>query len=157
MFDTIDVSTRIGATSCRTSGSTGRTGAGAIMGTLLTTAVPLGFLLAAGEGAYRQFWVLFGTSNQLLAALSLLAISVWLKRSARKSAFTWIPMAFVLLITVWSLVMQALAAVRGFRGVLDIAVLNGGVSVLLLALAALLVFEAARALRAVPQAAATAA
>jgi carbon starvation protein len=127
------------------------------MGTLATTVIPLGFLLAAGEGAYRQFWVLFGTSNQLLAALSLLAISVWLKRSSRRSAFTWIPMGFVLLITVWSLVLQAIAAVRGWKGVLDIAVLNGAVSVLLLALAALLVVEAARALRAEPPAAAHAA
>ena len=43
-------------------------------------------------------------------------------------------------------------------GVLDISVLNGGVSLLLLGLAALLVFEAARALRADPHpAAATAA
>ena len=66
-------------------------------------------------------------------------------------------MVFVLAITVWSLVLQALAAVRGWKGVLDISVLNGGVSVLLLGLAALLVFEAARALRAEPQAAATAA
>jgi carbon starvation protein len=156
VFDTLDVSTRLGRYVLQElSGWTSRTGA--IVGTLLTTVIPLVFLLAAGEGAYRQFWVLFGTSNQLLAALSLLAISVWLKRSARKSAFTWIPMAFVLLITVWSLVLQALAAVRGWKGVLDIAVLNGGVSVLLLALAALLVFEAARALRAEPQAAATAA
>jgi len=32
----------------------------------MTALVPLVFLLAAGEGAYRLFWVLFGTSNQLL-------------------------------------------------------------------------------------------
>ena len=129
------------------------------MGTALTAFVPLVFLLAAGEGAYRLFWVLFGTSNQLLAALSLLGISVWLKRSGRRSLFTWLPMGFVLLITVWSLVLQALAAVRAFAasGRIDVPVLNGAVSVVLLALAALLAVEAARALRGAPPAAATAA
>jgi carbon starvation protein len=103
--------------------------------------------------------VLFGTSNQLLAALSLLGISVWLKRTGRKSLFTWIPMGFVLFITVWSLVLQALTAVRVFAasGRVDVSVLNGGVSVVLQALAALLAVEAARALRGSPSAAATAA
>ena len=42
--------------------------------------MPLVFLLAAEQGSYRLFWTLFGTSNQLLAALSLLAITVWLRK-----------------------------------------------------------------------------
>ena len=118
VFDTLDVSTRLGRYVLQElSGSAGRSARAPSWARCSPTVIPLGFLLAAGEGAYRQFWVLFGTSNQLLAALSLLAISVWLKRSSRRSAFTWIPMAFVLIITVWSLVMQAIAAVRGFRGV----------------------------------------
>jgi len=158
VFDTLDVSTRLGRYVLQElTGWSGK--GGAILGTALTAFVPLVFLLAAGEGAYRLFWVLFGTSNQLLAALSLLGISVWLKRSGRRSLFTWIPMGFVLFITVWSLVLQALAAARAFAasGRVDLPVLNGAVSVVLLALAALLVMETARALRGAPPAAATAA
>lgn len=158
VFDTLDVSTRLGRYVLQElTGWSGK--GGAIVGTALTAFVPLVFLLAAGEGAYRLFWVLFGTSNQLLAALSLLGISVWLKRSGRKSLFTWIPMGFVLFITVWSLVLQALTAARVFAasGRVDVSVLNGAVSVVLLALAALLAVEAARALRGAPTAAATAA
>lgn len=157
VFDTLDVSTRLGRYVLQElTGWSGR--GGAILGTALTAFVPLAFLLAVGEGAYRQFWVLFGTSNQLLAALSLLAISVWLRKSGRKSLFTWIPMGFVLFITVWSLVLQAAAAVRTFAatGRADVTVLNGAVSVVLLALAALLVTEASRALRTAPPAAAAA-
>jgi carbon starvation protein len=158
VFDTLDVSTRLGRYVLQElTGWSGK--GGAILGTALTAFVPLVFLLAAGEGAYRLFWVLFGTSNQLLAALSLLGISVWLKRSGRRSLFAWIPMGFVLFITVWSLVLQALTALRAFAasGRVDVAVLNGGVSLVLLALAALLAVEAARALRGAPPAAATAA
>jgi carbon starvation protein len=150
VFDTLDVSTRLGRYILQELfGSTSRSvGAAA---TLLTAGVPLAFLLMAGEGAYRHFWVLFGTSNQLLAALSLLGISVWLRRvRGGRTLFTWIPMAFVMAITLWSLVLQIAAAVRlaagaGLRP--DTATLNGVVSVLLLALALVLIREAVRAVR----------
>jgi carbon starvation protein len=150
VFDTLDVSTRLGRYIVQElTGLGGRRGA--ILGTALTAFVPLGFLMAAGEGAYRTFWVLFGTSNQLLAALSLLGISVWLHRAGRPSLFTWLPMGFVMTITLWSLALQIGSAARAVAAAgprLDTATLNGAVSVALLALAVVLVVEAARALRA---------
>jgi carbon starvation protein len=153
VFDTLDVCTRLGRYILQElTGWSGR--AGAAFSTALTVLVALGFLLAAGEGAYRSFWVLFGTSNQLLAALSLLGISVWLRRTGRPSAFTVVPMAFVMTITLWSLVLQVAAAARmlattGAR--LDAPTLNGLVAVLLVALAAVLIVEAARALQSPPR------
>jgi carbon starvation protein len=148
VFDTLDVSTRLGRYIIQelTGWSDRR---GAILGTALTTLVPLALLLAAGEGAYRHFWVLFGTSNQLLAALSLLGISVWLRSTGRKSLFTLIPMAFVLTVTVWSLAVQLWSAVATFRSSgfrVALPVMNGAVSLLLMLLAAVLVVEAARAI-----------
>ena len=153
IFDTLDVSTRLGryilqelmAKSSR---------ATAIFGTAVTVLVPLAWLLAAGEGAYRLFWVLFGTSNQLLAALSLLGISVWLRRTGRRSAFVWVPMLFVMTMTLWSLVAQITTVVRataanGLR--LDTPTLNGLVCVLLIVLATVLVREAVRAVRGTAQ------
>jgi carbon starvation protein len=158
VFDTLDVTTRLGRYIVQElTGWTGR--AGAIAATAITTLVPLAFLVAAGAGAYQLFWVLFGTSNQLLAALTLLGISVWLHRSGRRSLYTWLPMAFVLTVTLWSLAAQIAAAVtRTVSGGLrfDAPTLNGVVSVLLTVLAVALVLEAIRAVRA-PAATATAA
>jgi carbon starvation protein len=149
VFDTLDVSTRLGRyilqeLMARSSRAT------AIGATAVTVLVPLAWLFAAGEGAYRLFWVLFGTSNQLLAALSLLGISVWLRRTGRRSAFAWVPMIFVMTITVWSLVAQVAAVVRsslasGLR--LDTPTLNGFVCVLLMVLVGVLVREAVRVVR----------
>jgi carbon starvation protein len=150
VFDTLDVTTRLGRYIVQElTGWTGR--AGAIAGTAITTLVPLALLVAAGFGAYQLFWVLFGTSNQLLAALTLLGISVWLHRSGRRSLYTWLPMGFVLVITLWSLTLQVSGALgramrEGLR--LDAPTINGFVSALLMALALALAVEAVRAVRA---------
>jgi carbon starvation protein len=128
-------------------------------GTLLTILVPLYFALFAGPGSWSLFWTLFGASNQLLAALTLLGVSVWLHRAGRPSMYTWAPMVFVMVVTLWSLLLQVAGAWQrtareGLR--LDAATINGGVSALLTVLAVALVLEAVRAVRA-PAAEATAA
>jgi carbon starvation protein len=149
IFDTLDVSTRLGRYILQE--LTGRQGrAVAVVATAVTVLVPLVWLLRAGEGAYRAFWVLFGTSNQLLAALSLLGISVWLTRSGKRSWYTWAPMGFVMALTLYSLALQAIAGTRAVRtaGVaFDVVSLNAGVSIVLIGLALVLLVEAMRALR----------
>ena len=149
VFDTLDVSTRLGRYILQElTGWTSR--AGAVAATVATALVPLAFLLVAGEGAYRTFWVLFGTSNQLLAALSLLGISVWLRRTGRPSLFTVIPMAFVMTITLWSLVLQVRTAALTLAASglhVDTVMLNGLVSVLLIGLAVVLIVEGFRAVQ----------
>jgi carbon starvation protein len=148
VFDTLDVSTRLGRyTLQELFGWSGN--AGAIGATALTLAFPVAFLVAADEGAYRSFWTLFGTSNQLLAALTLLAVSVWLRRSGRAYWFTLAPMVFVMSITLYSLAIQASSAVTALRSAdaaVGTATINGGVALVLIALAAFLVFEGARAM-----------
>lgn len=62
---------------------------------------PKGF----GSGGYL-LWPLFGTSNQLLAGITLLLISIWLKKQGRNYAVTMIPMVFVLVMTLWAMVSQ---------------------------------------------------
>jgi carbon starvation protein len=159
VFDTLDVCTRLGRYILQElTGWSGR--AGAAFATGLTVLVALGFLLVAGEGAYRDFWVLFGTSNQLLAALSLLGISVWLRRAGRRATFTLVPMAFVMTVTLWSLVLQVAAAARVLASAgahLDTPTLNGLVSLLLIGLAVVLIVEATRASQSPPRAEAPAA
>ena len=67
--------------------------------TLIT--VVLGITL--GMNGYGKIWALFGSANQLLAALALLAIAAWLGNVGRKNAMCWIPMFFMLFVTLASL------------------------------------------------------
>jgi len=48
-------------------------------------------------------WQLFGTTNQLLAGLGLLAITVYLFRRGKPIVYTLIPMAFMLVSTLWAM------------------------------------------------------
>jgi carbon starvation protein len=131
VFDTIDVGTRLGRYILQELfGVEGR--AAALGATALTVGAPLGFLLASSAGSYRLFWGLFGTANQLLAGLSLLAITVWLKRSGKRYWYTIAPMFFVMAITLWSL---ALHAKNGLAAAGTVPRINGVVSVTLIALA----------------------
>jgi carbon starvation protein len=145
VFDTLDVATRLGRYILQElTGHKGR--ASALVATFITAGVPLLVLLAAGKDSYASFWTLFGTSNQLLAALTLLGVSVWLRRSGRPCWFTVLPMLFMMTITVWSLVGQVLTFLRTAPEKGAVAWSNGAVGLLLLALAGLLVVESSRAL-----------
>ncbi|HLR80378.1 MAG TPA: carbon starvation protein A [Bacillota bacterium] len=64
---------------------------------------PKGF----GSGGYL-LWPLFGTANQLLAGISLLLVSVWLKRLGRNYAVTMIPMIFLMFVTLYALFKQVI-------------------------------------------------
>jgi carbon starvation protein len=58
-----------------------------------------------GSGGYL-LWPLFGTSNQLLAGVSLLLITIWLKRQGRNYLVTFVPMVFVFFMTLWAMIQQ---------------------------------------------------
>lgn len=64
--------------------------------------VVLMFLLAYSNG-YKLIWPLFGSSNQLLAALSLIAVTVWLHRAGKPSWFTLIPAIIMIATTIGAL------------------------------------------------------
>ena len=59
-----------------------------------------------GHPAGLTLWELFGTTNQLLAALGLLAISVYLFQIRRRSIYFTIPMGFMLTVTLTAMVMK---------------------------------------------------
>lgn len=68
-------------------------------------------LLAFGAGGStgnggNVIWPLFGATNQILASLTLLVISVFLMRMARPARYTLIPMVSVLLMAVWGSMIQ---------------------------------------------------
>jgi carbon starvation protein len=57
----------------------------------------------ASTNAFNLLWPIFGTANQLLAALSLLAVSGWLLLRGKKTAFTLLPAVFMIATTLASL------------------------------------------------------
>ncbi len=64
--------------------------------------VVLMFLLAYKQG-FLIIWPIFGSANQLLAALALVAISLWLTMMKKPKLFTVLPAIFMLATTIYSL------------------------------------------------------
>jgi len=140
VFDTVDVSTRLGRYIVQEL-FRWPTRFGAWVGTLLTVALPLYFIAFAPPGTWVKFWTLFGASNQLLAALTLLSITVWLHQRRQQVAFTLLPMLFVLVTTLYALVKLTIA---NFSSAANdpVAMVNGITSAALIALALYLVSRA---------------
>lgn len=63
-----------------------------------------GYLLSLG--GYNNIWPLFGSANQLLAAMVLIALSVFLKVTGRKGFMLYVPMTLMLVVTMTSLGMS---------------------------------------------------
>ncbi|GAI84756.1 unnamed protein product, partial [marine sediment metagenome] len=72
---------------------------------VVLTAAGLAFATGAdGKGA-MILWPLFGSSNQILAALALLVVTLYLKRKGgRKFLVTAVPCLIMLVITNWAMV-----------------------------------------------------
>ena len=101
------------------------------------------------SGTWVYLWQLFGASNQLLAALSLLLVTVWLRSVGKNPAYAGIPMVFMYVTTMAATVVtaynlfvtiatrpgQALISVLGAWAMVD-------VSILLLVAAALIAWDA---------------
>lgn len=58
-----------------------------------------------GKGAL-VLWPLFGASNQLLAGLALMVITVYLMKKGKRIAYTAIPMVFMVAMTSWGMVLN---------------------------------------------------
>ncbi len=96
--------------------------------------------LDRGAGGMR-IWPLFGTTNQLLAGLSLLIVSLFLFRLKRFVWVTAVPMAFLLVMTTWAMVLN----LQRFAGENQTMLLVLGAAIFILEL--WLFFEAAAAIR----------
>ncbi len=69
--------------------------------TILT--LVLAFMLA--KVGYAEIWPLFGSANQLLSVLALVACAVFLKKTKRQGAMLWVPMFFMMAVTFTALTM----------------------------------------------------
>jgi carbon starvation protein len=93
------------------------------------------FLVLTGTWVY--LWQLFGASNQLMAALSLLIVTVWLASARRKAAYAGIPMLFMYITTVAATVVTAVNLYRTIvvrEGVAGIALWGAWVMIVVAAL-----------------------
>jgi carbon starvation protein len=151
VYDTLDVCTRLGRYIFQE--LFGLTGwRGSVLATLATLTLPLVVLLSAQEKAYLVAWPVFGTSNQLLASLTLLAVSVWLIKTNKKAVFAIVPMIFMLFMTLWSLIQLMLPLSHSFPDWLQGTppqiniLISGGFSIILFGLSLWLIAETIRLL-----------
>ena len=70
---------------------------------LSTTVVVILSVLLLASGEFSTLWPIFGSANQLLAALALLTIAVWLIKKNIPATFVTIPMFFMFTVTLASL------------------------------------------------------
>ena len=61
---------------------------------------------------YANIWPLFGSANQLLAALVLIALSVFLKTTGRTGWTLYFPMGMMLVVTFTALIQKTVALVK---------------------------------------------
>jgi carbon starvation protein len=156
VYDTLDVCTRLGRYILQE--LTGwRSTAGRWVATGLTAGVPIYFLMRhpsnapPGQEVWRIFWNLFGASNQLLAALTLLGITVWLWKT-RRAWWVWIvaglPTVWMYAMSTWALGAMTWPKFRDATGWHAPTDPVPWVGLVLLVLAALMLIEAIRILTA---------
>ena len=113
--------------------------AGALgVGSALILAVTQG----GGQGGLA-LWPLFGTTNQLVAGITLLIVSIWLKQQGRPYLYTLIPMVAISAVTAWAMTGNLFDYYANFEE-LWLLSLSG---TLILALDIWILFEGVRTLR----------
>lgn len=70
---------------------------------LIATIISVVLGIGLGMTGYANIWALFGAANQLLAALGLMAVASWLGSVGRNNKMFYIPMIFMLVVTLTSL------------------------------------------------------
>src|SRR5688500_11477323 len=114
VFDTLDVCTRLGRYVLQE--MTGLKGLpGGAVATLITLAGPSLYLWKMPSNSFMTFWTIFGTSNQLLASLTLVGVSVWLWRTGRPVWYTLLPAMFMIASTGTALVLNFRNFLRLYR------------------------------------------
>ena len=101
-----------------------------------------GYLLTLG--GYNNVWPLFGSANQLLAALVLIALAVFLKTTGRTGWTLYIPMFAMLAVTFTALIQKTIALVKNIAGGQATFLVDGLqfiVAVLLMVLGVLVAFS----------------
>ncbi|WP_026511831.1 carbon starvation CstA family protein [Butyrivibrio sp. LC3010] len=104
--------------------------------------------VSLGMTGYTKIWPLFGAANQLLAAIGLIAVCTWLGAVGKNNKMFYIPMVFMLAVTICSLVQTITAKISAYTsGAADIwALIQAGIATLLVVLSLVLASIAAKVL-----------
>jgi len=116
VYDTLDVCTRLARYILQEMFGLKQDRKGAIIATITTLLLPLVFLLNTMEKGYLVAWPIFGTTNQLMASLTLLAVVIWLRKSGRRTLFAILPTLFMFGMTMWALFLQVKVFVVSLPG-----------------------------------------
>jgi len=119
VYDTLDVCTRLARyLFAEFTGWRSRTAG--VVGTAVSLLLPAWFVAmtvtdASGRTvpAYQVIWPLFGSTNQLLAGLTLVGLSLWLANSGKPPLLRWLvglPMVWMMGITITALALQIASA-----------------------------------------------
>ncbi|HEX5054536.1 MAG TPA: carbon starvation CstA family protein [Planctomycetota bacterium] len=119
VYDTLDVCTRL-ARYLFTEFTGWRTRTAGVVGTVVSLLLPAWFVAQTVVDrtgtivpAYRVIWPLFGSTNQLLAGLTLVGLSLWLANTGRSVLLrivVGVPMVFMMAMTMTALVFQIAGA-----------------------------------------------
>ncbi|MBL7156681.1 MAG: carbon starvation protein A [Candidatus Omnitrophica bacterium] len=93
------------------------------------------------SGEWNEIWPIFGSANQLIAALALIVITSWLLSRRKQVLYTLIPMLFMLATATGALILQFIGYAKTQNTLLLV------VAFVLLCLAAFVLFEAFLAIR----------
>lgn len=93
-----------------------------------------------GTEGYKEIWPVFGASNQLVAALALIVVSSYLVAKKRPKKYTLYPALFMLVTTIGALLYQ------GYQFFRSKSYFLGSISLVLIVLAAIIVYDARRIL-----------
>ena len=113
------------------------------------TVVTLAFGYLLTQVGYSNIWPLFGSANQLLSALVLITLCVFLKVTGRENRTLFPPLLIMLAVTSTALVQRTAAMVRAFAagtGVFMVEGLQLIVAVLLMLLGVIIVWTSGKEL-----------
>lgn len=88
----------------------------------VVTLVP-GYILCLG--GYQDVWALFGAANQLLAALVLIGIAVFLKATGRQNKMLYVPVVFMFAVTLTAIALNVIGNVQAFMNGTATFLVNG--------------------------------
>ncbi|MFA9375478.1 MAG: carbon starvation protein A [Lachnotalea sp.] len=77
------------------------------------TIITLLLAYSLSRAGYANIWPLFGSANQLLSALALIACAVFLKKTKRQGFMLWGPMVFMLGVTFTALTLKIIDLIKG--------------------------------------------
>ena len=92
-----------------------------VVATLIT--LVLGYILCLG--GYQNIWALFGSANQMLGAVVLLGIAVFLKATNRQNAMLFPPMFIMIAVTYTAIIQNVIGNVKAFATGQGTFLING--------------------------------